>query len=88
MSEGAEGSTADTGQVSNTAGEETQAKESVFRPVFKELSQEKKDQMLAIKVKAEELHKLYEELEPARYTSLAKTELEASVMWAVKQVTI
>lgn len=63
-----------------------------FRKEYKPLSQETKDNILMIKVRAEELLK---ELDlvgvnqsiDARCMSLAKTNLEQCVMWAIKAVT-
>lgn len=60
----------------------------VFRTKYRELSDEEKAAVEAIKTKAGELHDLIEAIgSTSRYTSLAKTCLEESVMWAVKQLT-
>lgn len=59
----------------------------VFHAEYRELTQEESTAVLAIKEKAAELHGLIEAVGHSRYTSLAKTALEESVMWAVKQLT-
>jgi len=59
-----------------------------FRPApWPELSQDQKDQMAAIKAKAAELEALYDKTTRGRYQALAMTDLESSVMWAVKEIT-
>lgn len=64
---------------------EVEKVQSVFRPVYKELTESEKEHVAAIKAKAEELYNLM--INCDRYTSLAKTALEESVMWAVKSIT-
>lgn len=64
---------------------------SVFRKEYKPLSQDQKDLIDSIKDKADELMIRYVtdsgiSIDP-RYMALAKTELENSVMWAVKAIT-
>jgi hypothetical protein len=67
---------------------------NVFRPVYRELSDEEKKQMEEIKNKAQGLYVLIENLihenpsPKARYVALAKTNLEEAVMWSVKALTI
>lgn len=65
-----------------------------FRKDYGVLDDEQKAQMLAIKNKAEELETLFNSVVPAgersdksRLVSIAKTELEGAIMWAVKAVT-
>ena len=60
-------------------------KVNMFRPVYRELSQEEKDKLEEIKNKAQELYDLIDS--PTRYNALSKTSLEESVMWAVKGIT-
>jgi len=58
-----------------------------FRTEYKVLSDEEKQLVSDIKTKAEELEALIKKTAAGRYASLAITELEAAVMWAVKHVT-
>lgn len=66
-----------------------------FRKEYKPLTEEQKTQMDLIKTKAEELLSLLDQNTPlpgvngvaGRCMSIAKTELETAVMWAVKGVT-
>ena len=60
-----------------------------FRTLYRRLSSEEQVQLAGLKVKAEELAQLIERSRPVptRYTSLALTNLEQAVMWAVKEVT-
>ncbi len=60
---------------------------SRFRPKYRSLSKEELDLHDAIKSKAAELEALFEQIPPGRYASLAMTDLEKAVMWAVKAVT-
>ncbi len=64
---------------------------SLFRKEYRELNDEEKGLMTAIKTKAEELEELLLRTADGRYinreTSLAATKLEESVMWAVKGIT-
>lgn len=60
---------------------------SRFRPAYRALSPDEKALHDQIKSKAEELEALFDKVGKGRYHSLAITELEASVMWAVKQLT-
>jgi len=63
-----------------------------FRKEYKQLDPLQKDSILMIKEKAEELLDTFESLNAnmsidARSMALAKTNLEQSVMWAVKAIT-
>jgi hypothetical protein len=64
---------------------------NIFRPEYRELTEEEKTRINEIKNKAQELYELLpvtEDGRPAdRETSLAVTKLEESVMWAVKSIT-
>lgn len=60
-----------------------------FRPTYRQLDHQELHKMEQLKSKAEELAVLIEAVRPipTRYTSLALTNLEQSVMWAVKELT-
>lgn len=65
-----------------------------FRKVYKPLSDEQKAQMESVKVKAEELESLFNSIVPAeersersRCMAIARTNLETSILYAVKGVT-
>jgi hypothetical protein len=60
---------------------------SRFRPRYRALTDDEKALHDAIKEKAAELEALFETVKPGGYRSLAITELEASVMWVVKELT-
>lgn len=60
--------------------------QNVFRPAYRELNQEEKEKIEAIKIAAQVLYDMYGEWF-TRENSLAKTHLEESVMWAVKGLT-
>lgn len=60
---------------------------SRFRPTYRALTDDEKALHDAIKAKAEELERLILATKPSRYQSPAITELELSVMWAVKGLT-
>lgn len=60
---------------------------SRFRPKYRALTDEEKALHDQLKSKAAELEALYEKVKPGRYRALAFTELEASVMWVVKELT-
>ncbi len=77
-------------------GEET--KPSVFRKVYRELSDEEKAKVESVKDAAETLYALFAPViiddgkglagkSDSREMSLARTKLEESVMWAVKSLT-
>lgn len=59
-----------------------------FRTVYRELTEDEKSRMIAIKNKAEELLQLINSEPSGRYQSLAVTALEQAVMWIVKQITL
>jgi hypothetical protein len=58
-----------------------------FRPRYRQLTDDEKALHDDIKAKADELAALFDQVKDGRYKSLAITELEASVMWIVKQLT-
>jgi len=60
---------------------------SRFRPKYRALTDDEKALHDALKDKAAELEALYAKVKDGRYKSLALTELEASVMWIVKELT-
>ena len=61
--------------------------EDIFRKEYRELSNDEKNQLDAIKSKAYELWQIYNTVEDSREKSLARTHLEESVMWVVKKIT-
>jgi hypothetical protein len=70
-------------------GEEVE-KVNVFRPKYRELNEREKQMMEAIKVKAQELWDMFDDIATpnnGREVALAKTHLEDSVMRAVKGLT-
>lgn len=65
-------------------------KEDVFRQVYSPVTQETSEYILKVKEKAQELYDLIQDaMTPnnGREISVAKTELETSIMWAVKGLT-
>lgn len=60
---------------------------SRFRPRYRALTDDEKALHDALKNKAAEMEALYAKVKDGRYKSLALTELEASVMWIVKELT-
>lgn len=60
---------------------------SRFRPQYRALTPDEKQLHDDIKSKAEELESLFLKVGAGRYASLAITDLEKSVMWAIKQLT-
>lgn len=60
---------------------------SRFRPRYRALTDVEKALHDEIKEKASELEVLFEKVKPGRYRSLALTDLEAAVMWVVKELT-
>lgn len=67
---------------------ETNIPVSRFRPRYRKLSDTELFLMDEIKTKAAEMEALYERIPDAdRYSALAITRLEESVMWAVKDLT-
>ena len=67
--------------------QEGDIKPTRFRPRYRKLTEEEIKLHDAIKDKATELEALIESVGAGRYTSLAMTALEESVIWAVKQLT-
>ncbi len=62
-------------------------KPSRFRPRYRQLNPDEVALHDEIKTKAAELEALIEKVGQGRYTSLALTALEESVIWSVKQLT-
>lgn len=60
---------------------------SRFRPRYRALTDDEKALHDLIKSHAESMEKLYAQVKPGRYNSLAITSLEQSVMWIVKELT-
>jgi len=60
---------------------------SRFRPRYRALTDEEKALHDTLKEKAAELEALFEQVKPGRYRSLAFTDLESAVMWAIKELT-
>ena len=63
---------------------------NVFRKTYRELGDAEKAQIEALKTKAEELYEMMpvtRDAPGAREMALARTNLEQSVMWAVKAIT-
>ena len=58
-----------------------------FRKVYKTLKQENTDLIISIKEKAEELEWLFNKV-ANREMSVAKTNLETSIMWATKAIVL
>lgn len=65
---------------------DVQAPVSRFRPTYRALTTEEKDLHDAIKTAAADLERLFAEVKPGRYNSLAITALEQSVMWVIKEL--
>lgn len=65
--------------------------ENIFRPIYKDLSEDEKAKINAIKDKAQELYSLFPKTEDLRginrEVSLGMTALEESIMWVVKGMT-
>lgn len=65
-----------------------------FRKEYTPLTEQQKEQMLAVKEEAEQLLSLFNAIVPAeersersRCMAVARTQLETTIMWAVKAVT-
>ena len=58
-----------------------------FRPKYRALSDAEKALHDEIKDKATELETVFNKVKTGRYSSLAMTSLEQSVMWIVKELT-
>lgn len=60
----------------------------IFRKEYKPLTEEKKELVMFIKQEAERLYQMIENADgDPRMKALAKTNLEQSIMWAVKAIT-
>ena len=66
---------------------EDDADEDVMRMTPRQLNDDDKNKLIAIKGNAASLHGFFGTLGTSRELSLAKTKLEEAVMWAVKHVT-
>lgn len=62
-------------------------KVSRFRPTYRALTSEEKALHDDLKTKAAELEALFGKVKAGRYSSLAMTSLENSIMWIVKELT-
>ena len=60
---------------------------SRFRPRYRALTDDEKALHDDLKNKAAELETLFNSVKDGRYKSLAFTELEASIMWIIKELT-
>ena len=60
---------------------------SRFRPKYRALTDDEKALHDEIKDKAAELKAVFSKVKTGRYSSLAMTSLEQSVMWIVKELT-
>lgn len=60
---------------------------NAMRHEYRILTDEEKEQMKAIKDAGLALHDLFDSIGASRELSLAKTNLEQAVMWAVKHLT-
>lgn len=60
---------------------------SRFRPRYRALTEDEKALHDDIKYRAQQLEELFDRVKPGRYRSLAYTDLESAVMWAVKELT-
>lgn len=71
--------------------DERQAQEPIttsrFRPRYRQLTDDEKALHDEIKGKAVELEALFGKIKGGRYSALAMTSLEQSVMWIVKELT-
>lgn len=75
------------GEPDGRQGTSVTEKPSRFRPRYRALTDAEKAFHDQIKQKAVEMEKLYVEVKPGRYNSLAMTSLEESVMWIIKELT-
>ena len=60
---------------------------SRFRPTYRALTDDEKTLHDALKSKAVELEDLFNKVKKGRYSALAMTSLENSLMWIVKELT-
>lgn len=58
----------------------------IFNNEYRELTEEEKANVQAVKEKADELYTLIENVTDPRMKACAKTKLEECVMWAVKGI--
>jgi hypothetical protein len=70
---------------------ENPVSENIFRPVYRELTEDEKIRINVIKDKAQELYSLFPKTDDLRginrEVSLGMTALEESIMWVVKGMT-
>lgn len=66
---------------------ETTFQPSRFRPTYRALTDEEKALHDQLKTKAAELETLFGQVKAGRYSALAMTSLENSIMWIVKELT-
>ena len=60
---------------------------SRFRPRYRALTDEEKKLHDELKAQADVLDRMFQQVKPGRYNSLAVTSLEQSIMWIVKELT-
>jgi len=77
------------GEPDNRQATDTEPAQPVtrFRSRYRALTQYEKDLHDAIKAKADELDNLFDEIKDGRYKALARTALEESIMWIIKELT-
>lgn len=75
------------GKPDDRQSDDVNEKVSRFRPKYRALNDDEKALHDEIKAKAAEIEELFERVHPGRYSSLAMTNLELSVMWIIKQLT-
>lgn len=75
------------GKLDERQSADQQMPTSRFRPRYRALTPEEKLLHDEIKNKAAEMEQLFERVKTGRYSSLAITSLEQSVMWIVKELT-
>lgn len=67
--------------------DDKRVEQNLFRHKYRQLTEDEKMHMEAIKDMALALHMFMKDIGDSREMSLAKTKLEESVMWAVKHIT-
>ena len=60
---------------------------SRFRPRYRAFTDEEKKLHDELKAQADVLDRMFQQVKPGRYNSLAVTSLEQSIMWIVKELT-
>ena len=60
---------------------------SRFRPRYRALTDDEKKLHDELKAQADVLDRMFAQVKPGRYNSLAVTALEQSIMWIVKELT-